>query len=136
MRFRLLAILILALVLSLGIGGDPMADQRVAPIRLTECTPPAGLQVPAGQGIVVSCRLRGQARLYRVEFLVDGEFRHDADAGAGEVVSWSWVPARAGEHTLTVAARLPGDAAGDREEPSASSWQVVVVPGDAPVRLP
>lgn len=130
MRVRLLAILVLALILFLGFPGAPAAIQGRPSLALVECSPPAGLQLPVGQGLAVRCRPRGDAQVIHVEFAVNGESTHAADVQANEMVSWTWVPAHRGQYTLSLAASVEGRRA------AMISWQIRVVPGDSPVRIP
>jgi hypothetical protein len=126
MRVRLLTGLILALILSLALAGTPAASR----LALSDCAPPAGLQVPAGQGLAVRCRLHGGTGLVRVHFSVDGIPHHTIDAPANGVVAWSWLPQRTGSHTLVLAAYVDGRLV------ASVSRQVQVVPGGQPVRIP
>ncbi len=130
MRARLLAILLLAVLLVLSFAAAPAAIEGRPPLSLTECSPPADLQLPVGQGVAVHCRLRGQVPVIRVEFLVDRISQHVVQVHTGEVVSWTWVPAQAGRYTLTVVASAEGHKA------VAISRQVMVVPDNSPVRIP
>jgi hypothetical protein len=164
MRFRLPAILMLALILSLGLPGAPAVIRGRSPLSLSECSPPPGLELPAGQGLAVRCRVHGASPLIHVEFLVNQVVQHTAEVRPGEIVSWTWVPARPGRYTLAVVACGRACLAGGREysaggrEYSAGgqeylaggrgysaggqeylagvSRRVWVVPGALPVRIP
>jgi hypothetical protein len=126
MRVRLFTGLILALILNLALAGAPSPSR----LALSDCAPPAGLQVPAGQGLAVRCRLRGGTGPVRIRFSVDGIPHHTVDAPADGVVFWSWLPQRTGSHTLALAAYVDGRLA------ASVSRQVQVVPGGRPVRIP
>jgi hypothetical protein len=130
MRIRLFAILILVLMLSFGLAGTPAAIQGRPSLSLTECSPPAGLLLPVGQGVAVHCRLHGGAPIVHVEFRVNQEPRYTMDAGTEEAASWTWVPTQTGPYTLTVVASADGYPAAE------VSRQVMVVPGETPVRIP
>jgi len=130
MRVRLLAILILALILSFGLAGTPVAIQGRLTLSLGECSPPDGLQLPVGQGVAVHCCLYGEAPVVHVEFLVNEEIQHAVDVGAGEIVSWTWSPTQTGRYTLGIAAFADG------HETAMVFRQVRVVPGEMPVRIP
>lgn len=145
MRFRLPAILMLALILSLGLPGAPAVIRGRSPLSLSECSPPPGLELPAGQGLAVRCRVHGASPLIHVEFLVNQVVQHAAEVRPGEIVSWTWVPARPGRYTLAVVARgqdvgqeyLAGGQEYSGQEYSAwVSRRVWVVPGAVPVRIP
>ncbi len=129
MRVRLLAILFLALLI-LGFSVAPAAIERRPRLALTDCSPQDDLQLPVGQGVVVRCRLRGQAQVIRVEFLVNQIPQHTVQICAGEVASWTWVPTHTGRYTLTVVASAAGHKA------ATVSRQVVAVPDGWPVRIP
>jgi hypothetical protein len=130
MRIRLLSILILALILSLCLPGAPTVIQGGASLSLAGCGLPGGLQLPAGQGIALRCRVRGEAPVIHVEFLVNQVVHHATWVRPGEVAWWSWVPDRAGRYTLAVAAREQGSSV------VTLSRQVFVLAGDSPVRIP
>jgi hypothetical protein len=160
MRFRLPAILMLALILSLGLPGAPAVIRGRSPLSLSECSPPPGLELPAGQGLAVRCRVHGASPLIHVEFLVNQVVQHTAEVRPGEIVSWTWVPARPGRYTLAVVAcgracsagvwtakgtKRAKDAkgTGGREYSAGGqgylagvSRRVWVVPGALPVRIP
>jgi hypothetical protein len=130
MRVRLLTGLVLALILTLALSGAPSAVQGPSSLTLTDCAPPAGLQIPAGQGLAVRCRLHGEAESVRVRFLVDGALRQTLEGLAGDVVAWSWLPNRTGSHTLELVAYVDGRLA------ATFSRQVQVVPSGLPARIP
>ena len=130
MRVRLLTGLVLALILSLALSGAPSAVRGPSSLTLTDCAPPAGLQIPAGQGLAVRCRLRGGTGAIRARFLVDGTLRYTLDGLDGDVVAWSWLPDRAGSYTLELAAYVDGRLA------ATFSRQVQVVSSGLPARIP
>jgi hypothetical protein len=130
MRVRLLAILVLVLLFSFGLVGAPAAIQGRPSLSLAECSPPAGLQLPVGQGVVVRCRLQGGAQVIHVEFWVNQESQYTVEVEADEAASWTWVPTQTGPHMLTVVASA------DVHQAAAISRQVMVVPGETPVRIP
>jgi len=153
MRIRLLAIVVLVLILSLGSPGAPAVIRGRSFLSLIDCSPPAGLQLPVGQGIAVGCRVEGEASVIHVDFLVNQVVQHAADVRPGEIASWTWVPAQVGRCTLAVVAREQGGT--DREYygreyygreyygRAYSAWsvatfsrQVLVLAGDSPVRIP
>lgn len=130
MRIRLPVALILALVLNLVLAGSRTVIQGRPPLLLAECSPPAGLQLPVGQGVGIGCRVHGQATTVAVQFWVNQVLQAATDAGPDEVASWTWVPTRTGRHTVTVVA------SGSDQATVSVSWRIVVVPSDAPVRVP
>ncbi|MEJ2208658.1 MAG: hypothetical protein P8129_06430, partial [Anaerolineae bacterium] len=102
MRIRLLAILILALILSFAFPGAPAAIRGQSSLSLAGCSLPEGLQLPIGQGIALVCRVGGEAPVIHVEVLVDQGVHHAADVRPGDIVSWSWVPTQVGRQTFYV----------------------------------
>lgn len=130
MRIRLLSILILALILSLGFPGAPAAIRGEASLSLSGCSLPDGLQLPVGQGIALRCRVRGETPVIHVEFLVNQVVHCATRVHPGEVAWWSWVPDRVGRYTVAVAAREQGGSV------VTFSRQVFVLVADSPVRIP
>lgn len=97
-------------------------------VSLTLLSPPAGLELPVGQAMEVSCRLEGEAPA-TVEFLVNGvPVRTEVVPPDGEA-TFSWMPTHVGSQTLTVVVRMGGKSA------SAATRQVLAVPPGSPVRI-
>jgi hypothetical protein len=143
MRIRLLAILILALILSFAFPGAPAAIRGQSSLSLAGCSLPEGLQLPIGQGIALVCRVGGEAPVIHVEFLVDQGVHHAADVRPGDIVSWSWVPTQVGRHTLAILARKQMGSGRVPPARASSAWPVAtfsrhvfVLAADSPVRIP
>jgi hypothetical protein len=128
MRLRLFAILALALLFSVFFTGSPLATHNQPSVSLADCSPPAGLELPVGQGVEVRCRLKGETRA-SVEILVNGVPFHSGQVPLNGVTALSWIPSRTGLHTLEVVVRTEG-----REAAKFTRTVFVVAPG-SPVRI-
>jgi hypothetical protein len=130
MRFRLFAILLLVLLLSLVLSSSPSAIQSQPPMALICFSPPHGLELPAGQGIEVRCGLQGERRAASVVFRVDGMPLRMEQVPADGIVTFAWQPTQTGPHTLMISAGVGG------HEVMTVARQVLVVPAGSPVRIP
>jgi hypothetical protein len=135
MRFRLFAILLLVLLLSLVLSSSPSAIQSQPPMALVCFSPPQRLELPAGQGIEVRCglvgeRLQGERQETSVVFRVDGMPLRVEQVPTDGIVTFAWQPTQTGPHTLMISAGV-----GSREVMTVAR-QVLVMPAGSPVRVP
>ena len=130
MRTRLLAILLLALLLNVILTTFPSAIQSQPPIVLVCLLPPQRLELPAGQGIEVQCRLQGERQAASVVFRVDGVPLRAEEVLANGSVTFAWRPTQTGPHTLTITAGAGG------HEVTTVARQVLVTLAGSPVRIP
>lgn len=129
MRFRVLVILSLILLSSLVLTGLP-ASHSSSSTPLVFLSPPAGLELPVGQGVLIGVqnRLPGTERV-DLEFRANGLLLQTGGVMPGESAVASWIPAQAGPHVLTVVAR-----AGDRQV-ARITRRLLVMPAGSPVRI-
>lgn len=129
MRIRIFAILVLIMVLSVLFSAEPLAVRPGAGVQMDCLSPPDGLELPLGQAIGIRCRLEAPSPAV-VEFLVDGVLIDSQTVSPGAAAVVAWLPARAGEHVLTMIAYLDG------RQLAARARRVRVAPAGSPVRVP
>jgi hypothetical protein len=130
MRYRLFAILIVVLLLNAVLASSPSAIQSQPPVSLVCFSPPARLELSAGQGVEVDCRLLGAGQAASVVFRVNGIPLLVEEAPTDGVVTFAWRPVESGPHTLAITAALGG------QEVVTVARQVLVTAAGSPVRIP
>lgn len=88
MHVRLLAILLLALILSFGLAGALVVIQGRLSLSLSACSLPDGLQLRVGQGVAVHCRLYTKAPLSHVELEAGSNSIKHANLPASDSQTW------------------------------------------------
>jgi hypothetical protein len=129
MRARLFVVLSLALILYAIFPSSPSATHTQSSVALTLVSPPAGLELPVGQGIEVRSRWQAGSPV-TIEFLIDGARTETKQVPPGGFAAMSWVPGQLGPHVLELVVRMGG------RELTRTTRHVLVIPSDSPVHIP
>jgi hypothetical protein len=129
MRARLFVILTLALILYAFFPSSPSATHTQSFVALTLVSPPAGLELPVGQGIEVRSRLQAGSPM-AIEFLIDGAQTETQEVLPGGFAAMGWIPEPLGPHVVEIVVRMGG------RELTRTTRHVLVVPSDSPAHIP